>query len=57
MRERVLSILQGRLPQKFRDTGITRMEEATEFLSDKFVEAFNERFLYPCSFIKSTIRW
>ena len=53
----MLSILQGRLPQKFRDTGITRMEEATEFLSDKFVEAFNERFLYPCSFIKSTIRW
>ena len=36
--------LQGRVPQELREAGITRMEEANEFLTDKFIEDFNEKF-------------
>ena len=42
--ERMFGTLQGRLPQELREAGITQMEEANEFLVDKFIEAFNEKF-------------
>lgn len=45
--ERMFGTLQGRLPQELREAGITRMEEANEFLADKFIEAFNEKFSVP----------
>ena len=44
MSERMFGTLQGRLPQELREEGIRGMEEANEFLEDKFVEAFNEKF-------------
>ncbi len=42
--ERMFGTLQGRLPQELREEGIRGMEEANEFLADKFVEDFNEKF-------------
>ncbi len=45
--ERMFRTLQGRLPQELREAGITRMEEANEFLADKFIAAFNEKFSVP----------
>ena len=42
--ERMFGTLQGRLPQELGEAGIREMEEANEFLADKFVEAFNEKF-------------
>ena len=42
--ERMFGTLQGRLPQELREAGITQMEEANEFLADKFIGAFNEKF-------------
>ena len=42
--ERMFGTLQGRLPQELREEGIRGMEEANEFLSDKFIEDFNEKF-------------
>ena len=42
--KRMFGTLQGRLPQELREEGIRQMEEANEFLSDKFVGDFNEKF-------------
>ena len=42
--ERMFGTLQGRLPQELREEGITEMEEANEFLADKFIKGFNEKF-------------
>ena len=42
--ERMFGTLQGRLPAELGEEGITGMEEANEFLADKFIKGFNERF-------------
>ena len=42
--ERMFGTLQGRLPQELREEGITRMEEANEFLEDQFIGVFNDKF-------------
>ena len=42
--ERMVSTLQGRLPQELKENGITEMEEANEFVKNKFLPDFNKRF-------------
>ena len=42
--ERMFGTLQGRVPQELREEGIRSMEEANEYVSQRFIEPFNERF-------------
>lgn len=42
--ERGFGTWQGRLPQELRLAGITRVEEANQFLKDKYVAEFNRKF-------------
>ncbi len=42
--ERMFRTLQGRLPQELREAGIRGMEEANEYLSQRFLGPFNEKF-------------
>ena len=42
--ERSFGTWQGRLPQELRLAGITRVEEANQFLRDRYIAEFNEKF-------------
>jgi hypothetical protein len=42
--ERSFGTWQGRLPQELRLAGITELEEANRFLSDRYIAVFNEKF-------------
>ena len=42
--ERMFRTLKGRVPQELREAGIRRMEDANEYLSQRFLEPFNKKF-------------
>ena len=43
--ERAFRTLQGRVPRELEEAGITKMEEANEFMADKFLASYNRRFM------------
>ena len=43
--ERAFRTLQGRLPRELAERGVTKMEEANEFIEEKFLAAFNRKFM------------
>jgi hypothetical protein len=47
--ERNFGTWQGRLPQELRLAGITRLEEANQFLRDRYIGVFNEKFQVAAS--------
>jgi transposase len=45
--ERSFGTWQGRLPQELRLAGITRVERANEFLNERYIAEFNDKFMVP----------
>ena len=45
--ERSFGTWQGRLPQELRLAGATTMEQANEFLNDRYIAEFNDKFTVP----------
>jgi transposase len=47
--ERNFGTWQGRLPQELRLAGISRLEEANQFLRDRYIAEFNAKFTVPAA--------
>ena len=47
--ERSFGTWQGRLPQELRLAGINRLEEANQFLRERYIAVFNQKFAVPAA--------